>query len=129
MLPYLILTILVLKGFTLPGCYDGLKHFFKPDWSKIADLKVWTIAIQQNFFSTGVSYGTLIYYGSKRRHKHTRLITPCYMLPLINSISSIYAAFTMYTYLGYFAQLKGIKIEQLGNLIESGPYLLYVIFP
>jgi len=39
--PYLILTILLIKGLTLDGMGKGLNFLFKPDWAKIAKVDVW----------------------------------------------------------------------------------------
>jgi len=40
-LPYLILTILLIKGLTLEGMEKGLALLFVPDWSKVADPGIW----------------------------------------------------------------------------------------
>ena len=39
--PYILLTILLIKGLTLDGAGEGLKFLFKPDMSKLANIKVW----------------------------------------------------------------------------------------
>jgi SNF family Na+-dependent transporter len=40
-MPYVILTILLIKGLTLEGSGNGLKYLIKPDLSKIGDIKIW----------------------------------------------------------------------------------------
>ena len=40
-LPYIILTILFLKGLTLDGCSQGLSALFTPDWSHLTKVGVW----------------------------------------------------------------------------------------
>ena len=42
--PYILLVILMLRGFTLDGAYDGIAYFLTPDMSKIFHLEVWTDA-------------------------------------------------------------------------------------
>jgi SNF family Na+-dependent transporter len=37
-LPYLLLTILLIKGLTLEGSGSGLIYLFVPDWSKLESL-------------------------------------------------------------------------------------------
>jgi len=41
LLPYFIMTIFLIKGLTLEGCGEGLKFLFKPDISKLWNIKVW----------------------------------------------------------------------------------------
>jgi len=33
--PFFILVILIIKGFYLPGSFEGLSYLFKPDYSKL----------------------------------------------------------------------------------------------
>lgn len=40
-LPYVILTILFIKGLTLPGAGKGLKFLFIPKWSALGEAKIW----------------------------------------------------------------------------------------
>jgi SNF family Na+-dependent transporter len=40
-LPYVILTILFIKGLTLEGAGKGLKFLFIPEWSKLGEAKIW----------------------------------------------------------------------------------------
>lgn len=38
--PYVMLTVLVVRGVTLPGATDGILYFVKPDWAKLKDPEV-----------------------------------------------------------------------------------------
>ena len=38
--PYLVLTILLVRGVTLPGSIEGIQYFFTPDWEKLKSPKV-----------------------------------------------------------------------------------------
>jgi len=125
LLPYLILTILLIKGFTLEGSSKGLTYLFIPNWSKLADISVWVAACKQILFSSGVGYGPLMYYGSARG-KSDKLLTVSYMIPILNSATSFYAALTIFTFLGHVSTMRGIEISDLSR---SGPDLLFVAFP
>ena len=125
LLPYVVLTILLIKGFTLEGCGLGLKFLFLPDWSKIWDISIWVNAAKQILFSSGVSYGPLMYYGTARK-KDDKLLKVSYMVPILNSATSFYAALTIFTFLGHVSTVKGIDIKDLS---KSGPELLFVAFP
>ena len=51
-----IMVVLCVKSLTLPGATEGLRFFFKPDFSKSA--------MGQSFFSLSIGMGALITYGS-----------------------------------------------------------------
>jgi len=40
-MPYVILTVLLIKGLTLEGSGEGLKYLLIPKWEKVADISVW----------------------------------------------------------------------------------------
>jgi SNF family Na+-dependent transporter len=105
LLPYLILTILFIKGLTLDGCGKGLEALFNPDWKYLGDISVWKSAASQILFSSGVSYGPLMYYGTGREKNH-KLLTISYMIPAINSLTSFYSALTIFVFLGHVSSAR-----------------------
>ena len=38
--PYIMLTVLLVKGITMDGYQDGIKYFLQPDLDKLADVNV-----------------------------------------------------------------------------------------
>ncbi|MDR1859833.1 MAG: sodium-dependent transporter [Bacteroidales bacterium] len=65
MMPLLIFIVIILgiRSITLPGAGDGLKFFFKPDFSRLTWEGV-LAALGHAFFSLSLGMGTLITYGS-----------------------------------------------------------------
>lgn len=41
--PYVVLTILFIRGITLEGAVSGIKYYLTPQWQKILDAKVSTL--------------------------------------------------------------------------------------
>ena len=95
--PYVMLTVLVVRGVTLPGASDGILFFVSPDWSKLADpdvsttqlnilikcliksgnlnkvrfiLQVWFAAAAQLFYSTNLAWGGMITMASYNNFNH-----------------------------------------------------------
>lgn len=40
--PYVVLTILFIRGITLEGAINGIKYYLTPQWQKVLDAKVFT---------------------------------------------------------------------------------------
>ena len=40
LLPYILLSIFMVRGLTLPGASVGIKYYIIPDWRKLASLQV-----------------------------------------------------------------------------------------
>ena len=59
-LPFVVLSILLVKGVTLEGAGRGLEYFLVPDFDKLRSLTVWRKAAEQLFFALSLGLGTLI---------------------------------------------------------------------
>ncbi|TKS90829.1 Sodium- and chloride-dependent GABA transporter 3 [Collichthys lucidus] len=100
--PYLILFILFIRGVTLPGAGEGLKYYLTPDFSRLADPNVWGEAGTQVFFSD------------------------CFALCCLNSATSIFAGFAVFSVLGFMAYELEVSID---NVVSGGPGLVFVTYP
>lgn len=103
--PYLVLVIFFVRGITLPGMEDGLKHLFTPDWTKILDPTVWLEAGTQIFFSLGLAFGGLIAFSSYNP-VHNNCFRDAVVCGLINCCTAIFAAIVVFSVLGFKAHMQ-----------------------
>ena len=57
-----ILVILAFRAITLPGAEEGLRYLFIPEWSLLAEPRIWLEALTQVAWSTGAGWGLLMVY-------------------------------------------------------------------
>ncbi|KPM08089.1 sodium-dependent noradrenaline transporter-like protein 2 [Sarcoptes scabiei] len=60
LMPYFVIFILLIRGTTLDGAFDGIRYYLSPDWDKLYSINVWIDAATQIFFSLGPGFGTLM---------------------------------------------------------------------
>ncbi|KAF8564174.1 hypothetical protein P879_07293 [Paragonimus westermani] len=123
--PYLFLIILLIRTSLLDGAKEGLRYYLQPDWSKLADMTVWSDAGTQIFFSYALSLGALTALGSYNSFHHNSL-RDCALFALINTLTSLLAGCVIFATLGYMALTSNVSIELVA---ESGPGLAFVIYP
>ncbi|XP_070709608.1 sodium- and chloride-dependent GABA transporter 2-like [Pempheris klunzingeri] len=123
--PYLMLFILFIRGVTLPGAAEGLRYYLYPDFSKIADPSVWNDAGTQVFFSYAVCQGVLTALGSYNKYNNN-CYKDCLALCCLNSATSIFAGFAVFSVLGFMAHELDVPLEEV---VSSGPGLAFIAYP
>ncbi|KAL6459872.1 hypothetical protein MHYP_G00316310 [Metynnis hypsauchen] len=123
--PYLMLLILFFRGVTLPGAGQGIVYYLYPDISKLANPDVWRDAGTQVFFSYAVCQGVLTALGSYNKY-HNNCYKDCIALCALNSGTSIFAGFAVFSILGYMCHELNLPME---NIVNSGPGLAFIAYP
>jgi neurotransmitter:Na+ symporter, NSS family len=127
MMPILFLMVLVLiaRMIVLPGALDGVNYMFKPDFSKIWDVKVWAAAYGQIFFTLSIGFAIMLAYSSYLPEK-SDITNNAFMTVLINCGFSILAGIMIFSVLGYMAQEQG---KPLTDVVSAGVGLAFVTLP
>ncbi|ODM98864.1 Sodium-dependent noradrenaline transporter, partial [Orchesella cincta] len=123
--PYFVLSILLIRGITLPGAFDGISYYLSPNFSKITNAQVWVDAATQVFFSLGPGFGVLLAFASYNKF-HNNVYKDALLTSCINSATSFVAGFVVFSVLGYMAQRFGKPIEEVAR---EGPGLVFVVYP
>ena len=123
--PYLMLSILLIRGATLPGAAKGIEFYVKPDFARLADARVWCDAATQIFYSLSACCGGLICMSSYSKFNNNCL-RDSLIVSMINCGTSIFAGFVIFSILGFMAVEKGVEVK---DVAVGGPGLAFVVYP
>ncbi|KAI3382518.1 hypothetical protein SNEBB_010954 [Seison nebaliae] len=124
-LPYLVLIALGIRGWLLDGAKEGVLFFIKPDVTKLLNAKIWNDAASQIFFSLSTSFGGLIALASYNDF-HNNMLRDALVVSVANCLTSIFAGFVIFAYIGNLAFTSQLPIE---HVVDSGPGLTFIIYP
>lgn len=126
-MPLLIscLVIVAVRGVTLPGAAAGLDYFFKPNFAKLADPKVWIAAYGQIFYSLSICFGVMMAYSSYLPKK-TDIVNNAFITGFGNCSFSVLSGIAVFGVLGYMAGQQGVPVEEVS---KAGVGLAFMVFP
>src|SRR5690625_4739245 len=97
LIPSLLLVIIIslIRAVTLPGSLSGLEYLFTPEWSMLAEPRIWLEALTQNAWDTGAAWGLILTYGAYMRSRDDITIS-AFQTGIGNNIISLLAAMTIF---------------------------------
>uniref|UniRef100_A0A8C7YT12 Transporter n=1 Tax=Oryzias sinensis TaxID=183150 RepID=A0A8C7YT12_9TELE len=118
-LPYVVLTIFLIRGLTLKGSTDGIKYLFTPDVKELMNPTTWLDAGAQVFYSFSLAFGGLISFSSYNS-VHNNCEMDAVLISIINGCTSVYSATVIYSIIGFratekFDECTGNNILKLMN--------------
>lgn len=123
--PYVLLTILLVKGLSLDGAFEGIKYLFIPDWNRLKSSEVWVDAVTQIFYSYGLGIAAITGLGSYNKFNNN-----CYkdtiILTILNEGTCLLASLVIFSVLGFLSHVTGKDIK---DVADSGPGLAFVAYP
>ncbi|XP_052809275.1 sodium- and chloride-dependent glycine transporter 1-like [Mya arenaria] len=124
-LPYVLLTVLLIRGVTLDGAVDGIKHYLYPDFSKLLKAQLWIEAAVQCFYSLGPAWGGVITMASFNKFSHNALrdtVIVCFA----DGFTGFFGGLVVFSVLGFLAKETGVSID---DLPFSGASLAFIAYP
>ncbi|XP_012686873.1 sodium-dependent neutral amino acid transporter B(0)AT1-like [Clupea harengus] len=101
-LPYVVLTIFLIRGLTLKGSTSGIIYLFTPKLEELMDPQTWLDAGAQVFYSFSLAFGGLISFSSYNP-VHNNCELDAVIISLVNGFTSVYAAIVVYSIIGFRA--------------------------
>lgn len=122
---FLMMAIIVIYSFTLPGMWVGLTSLLNPNWSLLTNIDIWMAAFGQIIFSLSMGQAIAVTYASYLP-KNSKLVDNVLIVVLSNSSFEIFTALGVFSILGFMSLTSGLPIN---NIATSGTGLLFVVFP
>ncbi len=119
-LPVMFLVILAIKGCTMPGAMEGLTVFFRPDFSALADAKLWVDAIGQVFYSLSICMAIMFAYGSYL-DRSSNLAEDVIIIAVSDLIVSVLSGIVMFSTMG--------GVGMLDSITDSGIGTAFIVYP
>jgi NSS family neurotransmitter:Na+ symporter len=135
LMPALLLLVLLLvsRAAQTPGWAETREFFFRVDWSRLLDGKLWGFAFGQAFYTLAIGQGYLVTYGSFIPRK-THLPRACLIVAAVETSVALLAGWMIFPYVFSFAmapdQGSALAFETLPRVFEQQPGggLLAVLF-
>ncbi|XP_048254887.1 sodium- and chloride-dependent glycine transporter 1-like [Haliotis rufescens] len=124
-LPYILLTVLLIRTLMLPGASDGLVYFFAPDFSRLQQVQVWLEACLQVFYSVGPGWGMVHVLASFNKF-HEPCLRDTLLVSFISEGTSIFGGCVTFSVLGSMAARFGVPVSEV---VSSGPGLGFIAYP
>ncbi|XP_076457390.1 sodium- and chloride-dependent glycine transporter 1-like [Babylonia areolata] len=123
--PYVVLTILLIRGLTLKGSVDGIVYFLLPQWDQLLNAKVWGDAAVQIFFSLSPCWGGLITLASYNKF-HNNCLLDSVLVSVMDCLTSVFAGLVIFSIIGYMAHQLGVSVKDVAT---EGAGLAFVVYP
>ncbi len=111
----------------LPGAWQGMIYYLKPDFSRLTDVALWRDVFGQLFFSLSLGLGIVTGY-SRHTNSKTNILKAMAWVAMGDFLISFVAGFAVFGCIAYLAQASGQPFESIVKTTSSFE-IGFVIFP
>ncbi|CAB3403056.1 unnamed protein product [Caenorhabditis bovis] len=124
--PYLLLSILLLRGISLPGANKGLSFLFSVDSSKLWKWPIWKSAAEQVFYELGIDAGPLISMAAFSRFRNN-IYRDSVLLVVLDAMTSTLCGMVIFSFVGFIASESNSNVD---DVLKHDPlYLSFTVYP
>ncbi|XP_071085624.1 sodium-dependent noradrenaline transporter-like [Haliotis cracherodii] len=124
-LPYILITVFLIRGCLLPGSADGIYYYIYPKFERLTEPKIWIQSCSFALHSLGIASGCITSMSG-----HNRMDNNCFknavLLCLADSLSAILTGFAFFTIVGHVAYIRGVNVDAFES---SGYNLAFIVYP
>lgn len=116
----LLIVVLVLHSFTMPGAKEGFAFFLLPDWQRAAEAGIGNVivaAMNQAFFTLSLGIGAMEIFGSYMKREHT-LAGESVRICALDTLVALSAGLIIFP-----------ACFSFGISPDSGPRLIFITLP
>ncbi len=124
-LPIILLVVLFINAFFLPGSSDGFAYLLTPDFTQLTSLSLWRDAFSQAFFSANVGLAITVLHATYNA-KDTDITGTMKWVLGGDLLVSLISAGVVFGTLGFMAQSQGTPLTEV---VQSGVVLTFVTIP
>ncbi|XP_021369231.1 sodium- and chloride-dependent betaine transporter-like isoform X2 [Mizuhopecten yessoensis] len=124
-LPYVLLTVILVRSLTLDGAIDGIIYYIKPDFSRLTQFQVWFEAALQVFYSLGPAWGGVLTMASFSKFNN-KCMGDAVLCVFMDLFTAFYCGFVVFSILGFLAHESGMGVDEV---VEAGPGLIFLAYP
>ncbi|XP_067652264.1 sodium- and chloride-dependent glycine transporter 1-like [Haliotis asinina] len=124
-MPYVLLTMLLVRACMMPGAEDGISFYLTPNFMRLQNAQVWLEALLHVFYSAGPAWGSLIVIASHNPPRNN-IVRDSILVILLGEFTSVYAGFIVFATVGFLAHNVDVPVA---DVITSGPGIAFVVYP
>ncbi len=117
-----IVLIAVVRALLLPGAWEGIAYYFRPEWGQLAKPRIWIEALTQNAWDTGAGWGLFLTYAAYMSTKQGIVRNAVATAVGNNTVSLLAGIMVFATVFGILQTEMGMSRAQVLEIMRnSGP--------